>query len=129
MSKVLLIDDDPDFLDATSLILEADGYEVDTADTPEKGVAAVTRDRPDLVILDVMMPDAYEGFRVAREIRETLKLTELPIIMLSGLHKRNEVNYHFAPEADYLPVDEFLDKPVSPTTLLTTVRRLLGTSG
>ena len=126
MARILVIDDDRDFLDATRVVLEKAGYEIDTAMTPEDGVEKIRSDAPDLVVLDVMMPSDLEGFDVARKIREDLALRELPIVILSSLHEKRQVPYRFAPDAHYLPVDVFLDKPARPEQLVATVTELLG---
>ena len=126
MAKILIIDDDPDFNYVVQMVLEAHGFEVDTATTPEKGISKVLSTEPDLVVLDVMMPTGYEGFDVAREIREEHNLTELPIIILTNVHNVREVPYRFAPDEDYLPVDVFLDKPVDPEALVEIIKEMLG---
>ena len=126
MPKILIIDDDPDFNYVVQTVLEANDFEVDTATTPEGGVNKVLSMEPDLVVLDVMMPTGYEGFDVAREIREKHNLTELPIVILTNVHSVKKVPYRFAPDEDYLPVDVFLDKPVEPRALVGIVKELLG---
>lgn len=125
MSRLLFIDDDIDFLEVMTLFFEKNGYDVETATTPEAGKKRIIDHKPDLVVLDVMMPSEFEGFELAREIREDMKLTDLPIIILSCIHDRKQVPYRFAPDKDYLPVDVFLDKPVNPETLLEKVKELL----
>lgn len=126
MAKVLVIDDDPDFLDATRIMLEKGQFEVEVASNADEGLAKVKSTSPDLVVLDVMMPNDYEGFEVARAIREELKLTKLPLVILSAIHERKQVPYRFAADATYLPVDVFLDKPVDTARLVDTVKELLG---
>lgn len=126
MHKILVIDDDPDFFLAVQMVLEAHDFEVEAATTPEEGVGKVLSAKPDLVILDVMMPTGYEGFDVAREIREKHKLIDLPIFMLTSVHSVKKVPYRFAPDEDYLPVDVFLDKPIEPEHLVDTIQEILG---
>jgi CheY-like chemotaxis protein len=126
MSKILLIDDDPDFLYAVQMVLEGEAFEVDTATTPKEGLSKVQSTEPDLVILDVLMPAGYEGFEVARAIREEHHLITLPILMLTNVHNVKQVPYRFAPNEDYLPVDVFLDKPIEPELLVDTVKEMLG---
>jgi len=126
MSRLLFIDDDIDFLEVMTIFFEKNGYTVETATTAEAGKKKIIADKPDLLVLDVMMPSEFEGFELAREIRENLELTDLPIIILSCIHDRKQVPYRFAPDKDYLPVDVFLDKPVNPDTLLEKVENLLG---
>jgi two-component system, OmpR family, alkaline phosphatase synthesis response regulator PhoP len=126
MSKILIIDDDPDFVLATSMVLEGEGFTVATATTPEEGVEKVPSEKPDLVVLDVLMPNEYEGFEVAHIIREELGLKQLPILMLTAVHGVKKVPYRFAPDETYLPVDVFMDKPIQPDTLVQTVKEMLG---
>ena len=127
MRKILIIDDDADYRNACRLVLESGDFAVSEAGSPEEGLSKVVAEKPDLVILDVLMPRDYEGFEVARRIREELKLTTLPILMLSAVHDVKETPYHFEPREPYLPVQAFLDKPVAPETLLRKVQDMLGT--
>jgi len=126
MSKILVVDDDTDFLMAVETGLEAHGFQVETAPTPEEGLRKLASNQPDLVVLDVLLPQGYEGFEMARAIREEHGLTELPILMLTNVHTVKEAPYRFAPDADYLPVDVFLDKPVDMQTLVDTIQEMLG---
>jgi CheY-like chemotaxis protein len=125
MPKILIIDDDRDFQYATRIVLEKNDFEVASAYNPEEGIEKVQSQNPDLVILDVIMPSDYEGFDVARKIREELKLRELPIILLTAVHTEKKVPYRFAPHEQWLPVDYFLDKPVEPDVLVTKVKEFL----
>ena len=126
MSRLLFVDDDIDFLSVMALFFEKNGYTVETATTPEAGLKMIETNRPDLLVLDVMMPSEFEGFELARDIREKLELTDFPIIILSCIHDQKRVPYRFAPDKDYLPVDVFLDKPVNPEKLLEKIESLLG---
>lgn len=126
MSKILIIDDDIDFCLNCRVALEAAGFEVSDANTPEEGLKKVQSEEPDLVILDVLMPSQYEGFEVARRIREDLGRKNLPILILSAVHEVKEMPYHFEPNGTYLPVEAFLDKPVPPETLVRKVEEMLG---
>jgi DNA-binding response OmpR family regulator len=126
MPKILIIDDDKDLLFAMGLILKNHSYEVETAMTPEEGIKKVLATKPDLVILDVIMPSDYEGFEVARAIREKHDLIDLPVVMLSQVHDVKKVPYRFAPDKDYLPVDVFLDKPADLEEVVDTIKKVLG---
>lgn len=126
MARILVIDDDADFLVAVQMVLEANGFEMEAATTPEKGISKVLENNPDLVILDVMMPTDYEGFEIARQIREEHKLVDLPILMLTSVHSTKQVPYRFAPDKAYLPVDVFMDKPIEPEQLIATLQEMLG---
>jgi two-component system phosphate regulon response regulator PhoB/two-component system alkaline phosphatase synthesis response regulator PhoP/two-component system response regulator VicR len=85
----------------------------------------VRTESPDLVILDVMMPSDFEGFEVARKIREELEQVKLPIILLTAVHGTKKVPYRFAPHDQWLPVDYFYDKPVAPDVLVAKVKEYL----
>ena len=108
------------------MVLEAHNFEMEEAGTPEEGISKILSVKPDLVILDVIMPTGYEGFDVAREIREKHKLIDLPIFMLTSVHSTKRVPYRFAPDEDYLPVDVFLDKRVDPKALVDIIKEMLG---
>jgi CheY-like chemotaxis protein len=126
--RVLLVDDDPDFVEANSIVLEASGFEVLSAPSGADGLRRVADDKPDLVVLDVMMENTDEGFAVAREIRNRLK-SSVPIIMLTSVGK--VTGYDFKPEEhpDFFPVDAWLEKPVPPTLLVSKIRELLRKGG
>jgi CheY-like chemotaxis protein len=127
MSRILIIDDDLDFLMTMQAGLGAHGFQVETAPTPEEGMRKLAGSRPDLVILDVLMPTGFEGFDLANAIRQEPGMTDLPILMLSNVHSVKEAPYRFAPDKEYLPVDVFLDKPVDLETLVGTIQEMLGT--
>lgn len=126
MPKILIIDDDKDFVFALGLVLKNHNYEVEEAFTPEDGINKVLVTQPDLVILDVIIVAGYEGFEIACEIREKHGLLELPILMLSQVHSVKQVPYRFTPDKDYLPVDVFLDKPSDLEEVVDTIKDVLG---
>lgn len=128
MAKILIVDDEEDIHQAYGMILEANGFEVCSAYDAEEGIEKIRSEKPDLVVLDVLMPRDYEGFEVARKVREELKLRDLPILMLSAVHQVKKVPYRFAPDDVYLPVDFFLDKPVEPKDLVERIREMLNES-
>ena len=120
--KVLIVDDDFDLVEAMRITLEAAGFEVIDAQDGESGLARIKSESPDLVILDVMMSAMDEGFHVAYKIREDEAIKDTPIVMLTAVG--NQTGFQFDPgkDADFLPVDAFLDKPVNPKNLVDVVR-------
>lgn len=122
--RVLLVDDDPDFIQANSIILDASGFEVLTASNGAEGLKKVEEEKPDVVVLDVMMENTDEGFAVARKIRRKLH-SNVPIIMLTSVSQAT--GYSFKPEEhpDFFPVDQFLTKPVAPTVLVQKIKDAL----
>ena len=120
MALIVVIDDDPDILDASSLVLTAKGYEVITADNPDDGYKIVKEKNPDLIILDVMMIDPDDGFFLAQKFRK--EKIEIPIIMYTSVSKA--LGLEFA-AGDMVPVDEFIEKPISPDNLINKIEKLL----
>jgi DNA-binding response OmpR family regulator len=119
--KILIVDDDPDIVDAGRLVLEREGYEVIGAPNRAEGMRSLEGDKPDLLILDVMMEEPDDGLRMAREIRKGGN--ELPIIMLTSVNAAMGLNID--KDGEIVPVDEFQPKPVEPQTLVAKVKKLL----
>ena len=122
MARILVVDDDPDMTEACQLVLEQAGYEVTTAHSTQDGMAAVAGFQPDLVILDVMMAEPDDGIAMAQELRRT-NFTK-PILMLSSISKVTGMEY--GADNAMVPVDEFVEKPISPADLVEKVGGLLG---
>ena len=119
--KVLMIDDDPEFVEAITNILDAKGYDVVSAGDGKDGVAKAKKELPDIILLDVMMTTKSEGFDVARELSKDANLKGTPVVMLTGVRKEMNLPFGFEPDADWLPVKAFLEKPVKPEVLLKTI--------
>jgi DNA-binding response OmpR family regulator len=119
--KVLMIDDDPEFVDAISNLLDAKGYEVHTASNGKDGVAKAKAENPDIILLDVMMTTKNEGFNVARELHEDAKLATTPIIIMTGIRREMNLPFGFEPDETWLPVKTVLEKPVKPEVLLSAI--------
>ena len=120
-NKVLLIDDEREFVEVTKVVLESNGFEVVGAYSAEEGKRKVLQEKPDLIVLDVMMETKMAGFEAARWIRSQDETKDIPIIMLTAVNQ--QVPWRFEPDDIWLPVDVFLDKPVSPDLLLAEVRK------
>jgi DNA-binding response OmpR family regulator len=125
-AKILIIDDDPDLTKALKVTLESKDYTVITASSGPEGMDKIKSDKPDLLILDVMMSTSQEGFGMARELKKDTQSKKMPILMLSAVKSKTGIDFKSAAgEPDWLPVDGFLDKPVEPQTLLAEIKRLL----
>ena len=130
MARILMIDDDPDVTLAISIPLEAAGYEFYSASNGTEGLEQVKAVNPDLIILDVMMDTATEGFQTSIKLRDSAPdaefaaYREIPILMLTSVHTTTPLR--FAPDEDYLPVDAFLEKSSGPDEILAKVKELLG---
>lgn len=121
MSKILIVDDDPDMVAAGRMVLEKEGYEVSSAPNVVEGLRAVEEYDPDLLILDVMMEEPDDGLRLARDLRR--KGHTLPILMLTSVNQA--LGIHIGADPEIVPVDDFQEKPADPVTLIQKVKRLL----
>ncbi len=124
--KILMIDDDPEFVDATSNLLDAKGYNVVTANNGKDGIEKAKLEQPDLILLDVMMTTQSEGFDVAREMHGDENIKNTPIIMVTGVRKEMNLPFGFEPDEDWLPVKAVLEKPVKPEVLLNNIKEHIG---
>ncbi len=124
--KVLMIDDDAEFVEAISNLLDARGYEVVTASNGKDGIEMAKQEKPDLILLDVMMTTKSEGFDVAREMHADESIKNTPIVMMTGIRKEMSLPFGFEPDEEWLPVKEILEKPVKPEVLLKTLNKHLG---
>jgi len=115
--KVLMIDDDPEFVEAISNLLDAKGYDVHTASNGKEGVEKAKAENPDLILLDVMMTTKNEGFNVARELHDNETLKSTPIIIMTGIRREMNLPFGFEPDETWLPVKRVLEKPVKPEVL------------
>jgi len=132
-ARILLVDDDRDLVEVLRIVLEGQGYRVLANYSAPEALTTIEAERPDLVILDVMMPDATEGFHVVWNLRRRQEAyyQDLPIIMLTAIH--GQTTLRFYPDSgdgtyeagEYLPVQGFVDKPVEPDALLEEVARVL----
>ena len=123
MAKILIIDDDPDFVEATRLVLEKDGHLVSSAPGGREGFQRAQQQPPDLVILDVMMDSVLDGVSTCRKFHGDPATTRIPIVMVTSI-----ANTDYAalfPTDEYLHLDAFLSKPVDPDKLLKKIRRIL----
>jgi two-component system alkaline phosphatase synthesis response regulator PhoP len=129
---VLIIDDDPDIQEAMCLPLEVQGYKVVVATNGEEGLAKVLECAPDLIILDIMMFTPTEGFHVAYQLRSDdpdspyLRFRKVPILIVTAIHQATTLRFHFDGDEDFLPADEFIEKPIEPAILLEKVGKFLG---
>ncbi len=124
--KLLIIDDDPDFVEGIQGILEKAQYEVDAEYNPKDGFQALRNKRYDLLLLDIMMGRGAEGVMLARKLNKDPKLRKVPVLIITGI--REQIAYMFPGQAVHphlLPVDELVEKPVEPELLLEKVKALL----
>ena len=125
-AKILIIDDDIDLVEVMRITLESVGFEVVDAQEGRKGLEKVEKERPDLVILDVMMGTQDEGFHVAYQIRSNPDTADIPVLMITAIGQETGFEFDKEKDLDYLPVQEFIAKPIDPDLLIETVKKNLG---
>lgn len=123
MAKILVVDDDPDFVRVTSKVLKSEGHEVVTASNGASALQVMRRDPPDVVLLDIMMSYILDGLDVSREMAEDPVLRNIPVLMVTSL--TGVKGSGLFPSDEYVPVDEWITKPVDPQTLLRRVNEAL----
>ena len=124
--KILVVDDDPDILDAVTMILESQGYKVVTARDGIEGLATLKAENPDLMILDLMMPK-MDGFAVCKELQDPRwsKYKGIPILILTSVREEASRRRYELETGLELDVDDYVEKPVSPDILLGRVKKLI----
>ena len=117
-NKIVIIDDNTDFLFTMKTFLQRNGYEILTAVDGQKGFELIKRERPDLILLDIMMETLFSGFEVCKQIRSDDDLKNIPVIGISALSDELNINYRQWPDYEYFRPNAFLDKPVDRQRLL-----------
>ena len=123
--KILLVDDDPDFLDMHAAVLKNHGYEVVTATSGREGLARVRTEMPDAIILDLMMEKHDTGFLFSQKIKTDPLFKEIPILMVTSVAEATGTRFSFEDDGYWMKADDFLDKPVKPEVLLERLDALL----
>jgi DNA-binding NtrC family response regulator len=127
--RILLIDDDADYLASTTALLQSQGYSVSTARSGKEGMARLAQDAPDLVVLDIVMEDDWAGYAVNQQIKfgDGLEcIRHVPILMVSSIPVDPTTRFSRAGEVDMVTPDAYMTKPVDVVTFLAVVRKLLG---
>jgi DNA-binding response OmpR family regulator len=125
-AKILVVDDDPDILDAVAMILESQDYTVVTARDGIEGLATLKAENPDLMILDLMMPK-MDGFAVCKELQDPRwsKYKKIPILILTSVREEASRRRYELETGLELDVDDYIEKPMSPDVLLERVSLLI----
>ena len=119
--KILIVDDDPDLVLATRLVLESAGYVVEEASTGEAGLEKMRASAPDLVLMDVMMANPLDGYHTTQEIADDPVLSKVPVLMISSIGASQYAGAF--PTDQHLAIRDFLSKPVEPEQLLAKIKR------
>ncbi len=123
-AKILIVDDDPDFVETTKLVLESKPYEVVTAQDGNEGIVKARQEKPDLIILDIIMP-VKDGFNAAEEIKKDAELSKIPVIILTSFSENVGSTTLSRSQGLTLDTEDYIDKPVAPDDLLKRVDKLL----
>jgi DNA-binding response OmpR family regulator len=124
--KILVVDDDPDILDAVTMILESRGYQVVTAHNGIEGLGKLEQEKPDLMILDMLMPK-LDGFGVYKRLHEPkwTKYKDMPVLILTSVREEVSRRRYELETGKELNPDDYLEKPFSPDVLLKRVGSLI----
>ncbi len=122
-AKILIVDDDPDFVEYTRTVLETAGYRVVSAGNSDQGMRVLGREQPDLVVLDVIMSSILDGLSMSQRMAEDPALMHVPIVMVTSI--ANTDYLALFPTDESIHIDAFLTKPIAPSELLRQINRLL----
>jgi twitching motility two-component system response regulator PilH len=123
MPKVLVVDDDPDFVEITRTILESRGYDVNTAANGDQALQSMRADLPDVVLRDVMMSTVLDGLNLSHVMSEDPGLSKVPVVMVSSI--ADSPSAGMFPTDEYIPIDAWISKPVQPDDLLNKVAQFI----
>ncbi|MCP3874023.1 MAG: response regulator [Desulfobacteraceae bacterium] len=124
-SKIIIVDDNTDYLFTMKTFLSRNGFEVQTAHNGQVGIELIKKERPDLVMLDVMMETTFSGFDVCRQIRNDPELKDMPIIGITGMEDELGLKFDKYDDEEYFSPDVFLEKPVNKDELLEKIKTLI----
>ncbi len=124
-AKILIVDDDPAFVEATTAILKSDSYKVEAAYDKEKAMEKIKREKPDLILLDVMMQRLDDGFTMCYKLKHDPELKPIPVLMITGVTKKTGLKFSPQTDGEYLEADDYVDKPIKAAELLKRVKKLL----
>jgi CheY-like chemotaxis protein len=122
MSKILIVDDDPDFVETTRIVLEQHGHTTTSASSGDEALESIRTDTPDMIILDVIMSSILDGLNVSQELQQNPEYKDIPILMVTSI-----ANTDYAalfPTDEYVHISAFVTKPISPDQLMEHVNRL-----
>jgi two-component system alkaline phosphatase synthesis response regulator PhoP len=123
MAKILIVDDDPDFVSVVKSVLVADGHEIGTAANGDQAIRSMKKNKPDLVLLDIMMSYVLDGLDVSRRIAEDPELKGTPVLLVTSLTATPDSGMF--PTDEDIPVDGWITKPVDPAKLKAQITSLL----
>jgi DNA-binding response OmpR family regulator len=125
-AKILIVDDDPDIVDALYVLLEGEGYDVVSASDGEEGLARIKEENPDLIILDLLMPK-LDGYGVCKTLQDPRwsKWKDIPILVLTSVREEASQRRYELETGMRMDVDDYVEKPIDPDVVMARVRKIL----
>ncbi|NQT57063.1 MAG: response regulator [Desulfobacteraceae bacterium] len=123
--KILIVDDDPDFASAIKTILTSANYHVDVAGNVEDGMKAIEQKGPDLILLDVMMENYDDGFKMCSDLKNDERYRDIPVIVITAVTEVTGLKFSPETDGEYLEAEDYVQKPISPEVLLEKVARFI----
>lgn len=127
-ARILIIDDNPSVLLSLRTFLEDKGYEALCASSADEGIEMIRDERPDLILLDIMMENLYSGFHICSWVKNDPDLRHIPIIGISGIAERLGIRYSMETDREFFNPDAYLEKPIDRDDLLKKIETLLQSS-
>ena len=125
LPKIIIVDDDPDFVDATRMILESNDYEVITASNREEAMDKIVNLKPDLVLLDIMMDRMDDGFTICYKLKHDPKLKHIPVFTISSITEKTGFKFNPKTDGEFFEADDYATKPLEPKMLISRIKTLL----
>ena len=123
--KILIVDDDPDFASAIQKILTRAHYNVDVAGKVQEGMKAIEQKRPDLILLDVMMENYDDGFRMCSDLKHDDRYKDIPVIVITAVTEVTGLKFSPETDGEYLESEDYVQKPISAEMLLEKVAKFI----
>ena len=125
IAKILIIDDDPNFVEATKAILESKSYEVVAAYDKNEGMEKISSEKPDLILLDIMMKKIDDGFTLCYKLKHDPELKKIPVLAISAITEETGLKFSSETDGEYFEADDYVEKPIKADDLLERVEKLL----
>jgi CheY-like chemotaxis protein len=125
MAKILIIDDDPDFVEATKAILESKSFKVVAAYDKNEGMGKINSEKPDLILLDIMMKKMDDGFTLCYKLKHDPELKKIPVLAISAITEETGLKFSSETDGEYFEADDYVEKPIKADDLLERVEKLL----
>ena len=125
MAKIIIIDDDPDFVEAAKAILESKSYTGVAAYDKNEGMEKINSEKPDLILLDIMMKKLDDGFTLCYKLKHDPELKEIPVLAISAITKETGLKFSSETDGEYFEADDYIEKPIKADDLLERIEKLL----